>query len=202
MLRNFKPPTTRQRKKIGKYLSSGEEVIFVTPIGNRYFLINTIVLFAIPLLLTYTALFMFLGAFDIEAYPWIKYLGIISLIILILNLKKSSALFRKRQSFTYALTNKRFLIISGIFTRKIVTAPLDRITHITVEQSFPQRYLYNTGHLVIITAGFDQREIVIEHIANPVRFKVLIEELTTKLDKNYTTEDDEERHPKLRAISL
>lgn len=127
-------------------------------------------------------------------YFWINFLMILPLAFLFIGIPKIAKLLRMRQSYHYILTNKRFLIIRGIFSRKIVTAPLDRITHITVEQSFAQRYLFNTGHLVIITAGFDQREIVIEHIGNPVGFKILIEELTDKL----TTEPDS---PKLRALS-
>ena len=77
------------------------------------------------------------------------------------------------------------------------------ITHVTIEQSFLQRFLFNTGHLVIITAGFDQREIVIEHIANPVGFKVMIEELTQKLEgEDIGDEDDETKEiAEIRAIS-
>lgn len=112
-----------------------------------------------------------------------KLLVLIPLALILIGIPKLSQLLRMKQSYVYALTNRRFLIIRGIFTRKIVTAPLDRITHITVEQSLSQRYFYNTGHLVIITAGFDQREIVIEHIENPVGFKILVEELTAKLEE-------------------
>jgi len=100
----------------------------------------------------------------------------------IVGIPKLGALVRMKQSYTYALTNRRFLIVRGIFSRKIVTAPLTAITHVTIEQSFMQRFLFNTGHLVIITAGFDQREIVIENIGNPVEFKIMIEELTQKLE--------------------
>ena len=107
-----------------------------------------------------------------------------------------------RQSYTYALTNRRFLIIRGIFSRKIVTAPLTAITHVTIEQSFAQRFIFNTGHLVIITAGFDQREIVIEHVANPVGFKVMIEELTQKLEGEQLDDDEETAEiSEIRAIS-
>lgn len=117
-------------------------------------------------------------------YFLIKLLFLIPFAFLFIGIPKLGQLLRMRQSYVYALTNRRFLIIRGIFTRKIVTAPLDRITHITVEQSVAQRYLYNTGHLVIITAGFDQREIVIEHIGDPVAFKILVEELTSKLESS------------------
>ena len=106
-----------------------------------------------------------------------------------------------RQSFTYALTNRRFLIIRGIFSRKIVTAPLTAITHVTIEQSVLQRFLFNTGHLVIITAGFDQREIVIEHVGNPVEFKILIEELTRKIEDSWEAGDDDSKDFKLRQLT-
>lgn len=108
-----------------------------------------------------------------------------------------------RQSFTYALTNRRFLIVRGIFSRKIVTAPLTAITHVTVEQSFFQRFLFNTGHLVIITAGFDQREIVIENIGNPLEFKIMIEELTERIEDSWSQDesDSEEKKFKLRSLA-
>lgn len=125
-------------------------------------------------------------------YFWIKFISYLPLALLLIGLPKLGQLVRMRQSYVYVLTNRRFLIIRGILSRKLVTAPLDRITHITVEQSLNQRYLYNTGNLIIITAGFDQREIVIEHIANPIQFKILIEELTNKLDRPPKVEQREE----------
>ena len=115
-------------------------------------------------------------------YFWINFLATLPLAFLFIGIPKLTSLLRMRQSYTYVLTNRRFLIIRGIFSRKIVTAPLTAITHVTIEQSPLQRFVFNTGHLVIITAGFDQREIVIENIGNPVQFKILIEELTRKLE--------------------
>ena len=134
---------------------------------------------------------------------WINFFMLLPLAFLLVGLTKFSRLVRMRQSYTYALTNRRFLIIRGIFSRKIVTAPLTAITHVTIEQSFAQRFIFNTGHLVIITAGFDQREIVIENIANPVGFKVLIEELTQKLEGEDIGDDDDEAKEiaEIRAIS-
>lgn len=115
-------------------------------------------------------------------YFWLRFLWLLPLALVFVGIPKLGTLVRMKQSYTYALTNRRFLIVRGIFSRKIVTAPLTAITHVTIEQSLLQRYLFNTGHLVIITAGFDQREIVIEHIGNPVEFKIMIEELTQKLE--------------------
>ena len=136
-------------------------------------------------------------------YFWINFFLLLPFAFLLVGLSKFSRLVRMRQSYTYALTNRRFLIIRGIFSRKIVTAPLTAITHVTIEQSFAQRFIFNTGHLVIITAGFDQREIVIEHVANPVGFKVMIEELTQKLEGEQLDDDEDEAKEiaEIRAIS-
>lgn len=127
-------------------------------------------------------------------YFWINFAMLLPFAFLLIGIPKLSQLLRMKQSFTYALTNKRFVIVRGIFSRKIVTAPLAAITHVTIEQSFAQRYIFNTGHLVVITAGFDQREIVIENIGDPVGFKIMIEELTDKLD------DSEEDANQMRAL--
>jgi len=193
-----------QKKRLSKLLSSGEEIVYVTGIGTRYFILTLLFLLFIPLILTYVAIFMFFGVLTIPDYDWLKYFGFIPLLLLIYNTPKYTHIIRMKQSFTYALTNRRFLIVRGIFSRKIVTAPLTAITHVTVEQSFMQRFLFNTGHLVIITAGFDQREIVIENIGNPLEFKILIEELTEKglqarnVDEN---QDDQKDKFNLRALN-
>lgn len=198
-----KPPSKSQKKRLSKLLSKGEEVVYVTGIGKRYFYLNLLFLLFIPLVLTYVAIFMFFDIIKIPSYTWIKYMGIIPLVLLVTNTPKYSHLIRMRQSFTYALTNRRFLIVRGIFSRKIVTAPLTAITHVTIEQSFFQRFLYNTGHLVIITAGFDQREIVIENIGDPLEFKIMIEELTEKIEDTWSASDSkgEEKDFKLRSLS-
>ncbi len=194
--------TKHDEKRLRKYLSQGEKIVFVTGIGKRYFWLNLVFLLFIPLILTYLAIFMFFDMIVIGTYQWLKYFGIVPLGLLIYTTPKYSHLIRMKQSYTYALTNRRFVIIRGIFARKIVTAPLTAITHVTVEQSFFQRFLFNTGHLVIITAGFDQREIVIENIGDPLRFKILIEELTEKIEETWqATGGDESKDFKLRSLS-
>lgn len=195
-----KPPTKGQIRKLSKLLGQGEKIILVTSIGPRYFWIMLTGLFFIPLILTYMPFLVFLGFFEIPGMPWFPFLGIPAVLLLIYTTPKYAHLIRMKQSYTYALTNRRFLIIRGIFSRKIVTAPLTAITHVTIEQSMLQRFLFDTGHLVIITAGFDQREIVIENIGNPVQFKILVEELTRKIEDTWEASGDEEDKPKLRSI--
>ncbi|OGD83539.1 hypothetical protein A2165_04470 [Candidatus Curtissbacteria bacterium RBG_13_40_7] len=193
-----KLPTKAQRKKLSKLLGRNEEVVCVTSIGDRYFWILLSFFLIVPFLIAFISQLIFFGYFQIPGLPWLKYLWIPGLIIVLYNTPKYGHLIRMRQSYTYALTDHRFLIIRGLFSRKIVTAPLDRITHITVEQSFVQRYLYDCGDLVIITAGFDQREIVIENIGRPVEFKILLEELTEKLED---AEEGNSEDLNLRALS-
>lgn len=183
-------------------LSKGEQVVYVTGIGKRYFYLSLLVLLLIPLIFTYIAIFMFFDIIKIPNYSYIKYFGVASILLLAYNTPKYSHIIRMRQSFTYALTNRRFLIVRGIFSRKIVTAPLTAITHVTVEQSFFQRFIFNSGHLVIITAGFDQREIVIENIGNPLEFKILIEELTEKLEDNWSGDSEKEGNKEFKLRSL
>ncbi len=97
------------------------------------------------------------------------------------------------------------LIIKGVFAIKVVTTLLDRITHVTVEQSFSERFFYYSGQIVVITAGFDRREIVIENISNPVRFKVLLEELTQKFESDrgkVSTEEEVAMPSKIRPLKI
>ncbi|MCR4324672.1 MAG: PH domain-containing protein [Candidatus Curtissbacteria bacterium] len=183
-----KSPSEKQKKRLAKFLTSDEKPELVSSIGKRYFWIKVILIFIIPLIWFYASFLMLLGFFDIQGYSYLKYFGIFPLFVLIAKLKSSSQLIRQKQSYIYALTNKRLLIITGIFSRKILSAPLERITHVTVEQSVAQRYLYNNGNLVVITAGYDQREIVIENIGDPVKFKIMIEELS---DRDDTKEEDD-----------
>lgn len=185
------PPSKHLQKRLAKYLSEGEKIILVTGIGKRYFFLNLFFLLFIPLVLTYAGIFMMFGYFEFPEYPLLKYIGIPAGLLLLYNTPKYSHLLRMRQSYTYALTNRRFLIIRGIFSRKIVTAPLTAITHVTIEQSVFQRFLFNSGHLVIITAGFDQREIVIEHVGDPINFKIWIEELTEKLEESSVSDNND-----------
>lgn len=97
---------------------------------------------------------------------------------ILLGLPKLLGVLRKNREISYAITNRRFIIIEGIFSKKITSAPINRVTHVTVEQSFFERFLYNSGDLDIVTAGYDKHAIVMEKVANPIKLKVLFEELS------------------------
>ena len=197
---SHKFPTKSQKKKLAKLLGKDEEVVFVTSIGDRYFWILLFLLLIFPFLIALISVFLFFDMFKVPGLPWFKYLWIPGLIIVFYNIPKWGHLIRIKQSYIYALTNRRFLIVRGLFSRKIVTAPLDRITHITVEQTFFKRYIFSCGDMIIITAGFDQREIVIENIGKPVEFKILLEELTQRLEETGEGDSDS-KEIKLRSLS-
>jgi len=197
---SHKFPTKSQKKKLAKLLGKDEEVVFVTSIGDRYFWILLFLLLIFPFLIVLISVFLFFDMFKVPGLPWFKYLWIPGLIIVFYNIPKWGHLIRIKQSYIYALTNRRFLIVRGLFSRKIVTAPLDRITHITVEQTFFKRYIFSCGDMIIITAGFDQREIVIENIGKPVEFKILLEELTQRLEETGEGDSDS-KEIKLRSLS-
>jgi len=141
----IKKPTIKEIKKLKKYLTENEEVIFFSGISRRYYIIQLI--FWTPL------------AFLLFGMP------------------KLMSILRKNKEISYAITNRRFLIIEGIFSKKITSAPIHRVTHVTVEQSFLERFIYNSGDLDIITAGYDKHAIVMEKVADPIKLKVLFEEL-------------------------
>lgn len=159
----IKKPTAKELKKLKKYLTENEEVIFFSGISQRYYVIQLI--FWTPL------------AFMLFGMP------------------KLMSILRKKKEISYAITNRRFLIIEGIFSKKVTSAPIHRVTHVTVEQSFLERFIYNSGDLDIVTAGYDKHAIVMEKVADPVKLKVLFEELsyanrtkskTTKPEAEYT----------------
>ena len=141
-----------------------------------------------------------------NVYFWSQLTRLAIPALLIFGIPALTRLIRKKQSFHYVLTNKRCLIVQGIFARKLITAPLSAITHITVEQSFQERFFYHCGHIVVITAGYDPREIVIENVSHPVEFKILMEQLQARLDTKGSAEGDPrskkvEEKPQVEEIS-
>lgn len=43
-----------------------------------------------------------------------------------------------------------------------------------------ERYGLNSGKVSIFTAGYDQREIILEHVESPIEFKNILEDLMIK----------------------
>ncbi len=162
-------PSSKKLKKIKKYLTPHEEVLYFSGISQRYLYIQ--IAFWLPL------------AF------------------LLVGLPKLLRVLRKNHEISYAITDRRFIIIEGLFSKKITSAPINRITHVTVEQSFLERFIYNSGDLDIVTAGYDKHAIIMEKVANPIKLKVLYEELSqhTPVEKKKVKKSENPtKIPKLR----
>lgn len=73
-------------------------------------------------------------------------------------------LYYKNFSFTLNTSSKHFSIQKGIFSKKNLTIPLDKIQHVQLKQSFVQRVI-GVYTLEIDTAGTEKTEIKIPSIA-------------------------------------
>jgi len=133
-------------------------------------------------------------------YFWLKFLFNLPFGLILIGLPSLSRLYREKHSVRYILTNHRFIIKRGLFSIKVTSAPYDKVTHITVDESFTNRFIYNAGDISLITAGFDQREIVISHVGDPIRFKNFMEHLILR-DKQ-KSQDSQRFDEEIRPLKL
>lgn len=85
-----------------------------------------------------------------------------------------------RRSNNYALTNKRILILKGWLSTHLISIEYDMITDIRVFQPFFEKMIFNTGKIVINTAGTDRPEIILTKIENPYQVKQKLYTLSEK----------------------
>jgi uncharacterized membrane protein YdbT with pleckstrin-like domain len=84
-------------------------------------------------------------------------------------------------AYSYALTNKRILVSVGWLSKKLTSVDYDKITDITIEEPFFERFITKTGNLLINTAGTPLPEIRIIHVSFPKEIKREIEMLKSGL---------------------
>lgn len=109
-----------------------------------------------------------------------KLLGSVLTIPLLIGIVSLARTVYLTQALTYLLTNRRVLVKKGLYSISLTSVPYDKITHIIVAQTFIERYGLNSGRIVIYTAGYDQREIVLDHVEAPIEFKNILEDLIAK----------------------
>lgn len=140
-------------------------------------------LYGIPILialaLPYLLLFDIIKVPEGNIFPQLLVFFLVILIILIF-LPQFLKIIHLKHSKAYLLTDRRVLIKEGIFSLSLTSAPLDKITHITVKEDFIFKKLYNVGDIVIHTAGPTPVEINLLKVSSPMEVKNLIEELITK----------------------
>jgi membrane protein YdbS with pleckstrin-like domain len=66
----------------------------------------------------------------------------------------------------FVLSNKRVMVINGVFTRNVAMMPLQRVTDMKYEQS-PLGRALNYGTFILESAGQDQALREIKHLPNP-----------------------------------
>lgn len=66
------------------------------------------------------------------------------------------------------VTNRRVLLVSGIFTRKVAIMPLIKVTDLTFEQTLWGRIL-QYGTFIIESAGQDQALSRIDYLSHPLQ---------------------------------
>jgi hypothetical protein len=63
-----------------------------------------------------------------------------------------------------AITEKRFLIITGIITRKVTVIPLDQLTDLGIERHFSGRLL---GHGTLVTYSGGAKRVLASQVPHP-----------------------------------
>jgi uncharacterized membrane protein YdbT with pleckstrin-like domain len=104
---------------------------------------------------------------------WIDtFLGWVTLIAFIVLVINTIYEFIQWQTTRFAITDQRVAYQSGIFRRRGVSIPLNRINNVNFEQSFIARML-NNGVVTIESAG-QTGDSVFENIPNPEQVRALI----------------------------
>lgn len=83
-------------------------------------------------------------------------------------------------SYEYVLTTRRIVEVTGVLAKKTTSATLEAITDTIVNQDPIERFLLNTGTILVNTAGSPHAEVVLVGVANPYHFKEKIQDLATK----------------------
>lgn len=100
---------------------------------------------------------------DVKYNPWYWFLTVITFGIFLISL------YYKRIFTSYSLTDKRLLIVSGIFTKKVDEIELFRITDSTTEQGVIDMWA-DLGDITVSSTDFTGT-IVMRKIPNPYQIR-------------------------------
>lgn len=172
-------PTAAQKAAFKPYLSEDEELILVTGFSAAYIRSKFVIYLLFPGIL-FGALGYFMG--------WVLRWDIIVTVILATVMALTSAILKTLWLFhanRYLLTTRRVIIKQGLFSVKLSTTLLDKITHLEVLQPFIDRMFLHHGDIVINTAGMNKVEIVLSHVDYPIELKNLLERLINREREQY-----------------
>jgi uncharacterized membrane protein YdbT with pleckstrin-like domain len=77
---------------------------------------------------------------------------------------------------SYAFTNQRVLARDGLFATKTTSVEYDKITDVSVRESFIERMFTHTGTVLINTAGSASHEVKLRNVDDPYRVKKMIDQ--------------------------
>lgn len=89
-----------------------------------------------------------------------------------------------KTSHRYLLTKKRILSLTGILKKELISIDFAKITNIKIEQGFWEKILFNSGKIIIETAGREGPELILEKIEDPFSIKNKIDEIQLYEEKN------------------
>lgn len=86
-------------------------------------------------------------------------------------------LYYLRIANTFVMTNRRVIVKKGWLNTSVKSVDYDRITDVSVEQSFLDKIFYRSGTLSISTAGGDGYELVLNCVHEPHELKKTLSDL-------------------------
>lgn len=75
------------------------------------------------------------------------------------------------RAFSYALTNERVIAKRGILGNVFISVSYENITDITLQQTFIERTLFNSGTVFVNTSGSSMIELTLPGIDDPASVK-------------------------------
>jgi len=146
---------------IDSNLLEGERVVFRTRV--HWMLFVAPVLFTVIVLLP-AAWFLANGPWS--SFTWVPIgLGLLLLLVAVV----------KRQSSDFAVTNKRVMMKTGVFSTRSIELLLSKIEAIAVEQSFGGRVL---GYGDIVVTGSGGTRETFPQIQSPLEFRRAVQSVT------------------------
>jgi uncharacterized membrane protein YdbT with pleckstrin-like domain len=86
-------------------------------------------------------------------------------------------LYFLRIANTFVMTNRRVIVKKGWLNTSVKSVEYDRITDVSVDQSFLDKVFYKSGKLSISTAGGDGYELVLNCVHEPHELKKTLSDL-------------------------
>lgn len=167
-------PTQKQKKSFSPYLSEDEDLVLVTGLSKAYIRSKFAMYLLFPGLLFFG---LGLGLGWMLGLSKVFLLSLGTLAMILAALLKTMHIYHANR---YLLTTKRVIIKRGLFSVKLTAALFDKITHLEMDQTVVDRFLFHHGSIIVNTAGLNKGEIVLQYIDYPLEIKNLLERLINR----------------------